>query len=168
MLPILRGMEQSKQDWETVAPSEAEGYAAANANAFAVLDAGAKGAGLFATETVPRGTYLFDYSGELLSKIEYDARYPSRVSDYCAALRNPEGRMFFVDARDERQGHPARWMNHNDKKPNVGRRSFFPTDGAGKPRILMYALRDLHSGDELQWDYGDGFWAAHGGKVESD
>jgi SET domain-containing protein len=54
-------------------------------------------------------------------------------------------------------------MNHNDARPNVGRRSFFPV--GGKPRILMYALRDIQPGDELEWDYGKGFWDAHGGKV---
>ena len=72
--------------------------------------------------------------------------------------------MSFVDGRDERLGSPSRWMNSNDR-PNVGRRSFFPTDGT-PPRILMYALRDLHPGDEMEWDYGKGFWDAHGGKVE--
>ena len=95
-------------------------------------------------------------------------RYPSGVSDYTAATRNPTtGEMHFVDGRDERLGHPSRWMNHDDARPNVGRRSFFPPSG-GAPRILMYALRDLLPGDELQWNYGDGYWAAHQGKVETE
>ena len=112
---------------------------------------------------VSQGDYLFDYTGELLCKAEYDARYPTQVSDYCAALRAPDGTMTFIDGRDERLGSPSRFMNHNDARPNVGRRSFFPV--GGKPRILMYALRDIQPGDELEWDYGKGFWDAHGGKV---
>ena len=40
-----------------------------------------------------------------------------------------------------------------------------PRDGS-PPRILMYALRELHAGDELEWDYGKGYWDAHAGKVE--
>ena len=110
---------------------------------------------------MPKGTYLFDYTGELLEPVEYKARYPNHVSDYTAAIRTPDGRMFFIDGRDEKLGSPSRWMNHNDRQPNVGRRSFFPTEPGAKPRILTYALRDLNVGDELQWSYGEGYWQAH-------
>ena len=40
-------------------------------------------------ESIPKATYLFDYSGELLTHSEYLARYPDSVSDYTAALRHP-------------------------------------------------------------------------------
>ena len=163
-IPALKAAENDKAKWSLEAPSALEAFAAANPNAFCVLDAGAKGAGLFATCHVRKGTYLFDYTGELLNELEYKVRYPSRVSDYTAALRAPDGTMHFRDGRDEVLGSPSRWMNHNDEQPNVGRRSFFPTDGS-PPRILMYSLRDLHPGDAMEWDYGKGFWAAHGGKV---
>ena len=113
------------------APDVSESFALSHPNAFCVLDAGAKGAGLFATCDVSKGSYLFDYTGELLSQAEYNARYPSRVSDYTAALRAPgDGTMHFIDGRDEVLGSPSRFMNHNDQRPNVGRRSFFPTDGS--------------------------------------
>ena len=141
----------------------ADGFVATHPNAVCVLEAGEKGAGLFATCDVPKGTYMFDYTGEHMSHSAYRARYPNSVSDYTAATRAPDGTMHFIDGRDEVLGTPSRWMNHNDK-PNIGRRSFFPT--AGEPRILLYALRDLRAGDELEWDYGDGFWAAHAGKME--
>jgi hypothetical protein len=143
---------RNRQEWDTNAPAKDSGFAVANPSAFCVMEAGDKGNGLFATEYVPKGTYLFDYTGKLLSKLEYDVRYPNRVSDYCAALRDPAtGTMHFVDGKDEELGHPSRWMNHDDRKPNVGRRSFFPADGS-QPRILMYALDDLFLGDELQWN----------------
>ena len=168
MLAVVKGMERDKKSWELDAPDVSESFALSHPNAFCVLDAGAKGAGLFATCDVSKGSYLFDYTGELLSQAEYNARYPSRVSDYTAALRAPgDGTMHFIDGRDEVLGSPSRFMNHNDQRPNVGRRSFFQTDGS-PPRILMYALRDLRPGDELEWDYGKGFWDAHGGKVEDE
>ena len=163
-IPMIKGIEKDQENWKLEAPDQLAAFAVAQPNAFCVLDAGAKGAGLFATQKVPKGTYLFDYSGELLSKTAYDVRYPNQISDYCAALREPDGTMHFVDGRDEVAGSPGRWMNHNDKRPNVGRRSFFPRGES--PRILMYALKDLQPGDELEWDYGAGFWAAHGGKVD--
>ena len=34
-----------------------------------------KGRGLFAVARIPKGTYLFDYTGEVLNKAEYDRRY---------------------------------------------------------------------------------------------
>lgn len=165
MLPILKGAETQRQRWEDDAPKASDGHAFHTA-CFYVDDAGpAKGKGLFTSSFVPRGTYLFDYTGDLLDEEQYHHKYPSRVSDYCAALRNPAtGVMHFVDGVDERKGSPSRWMNHADDKPNVGRRSFFPKDGTS-PRILMYAIKDLEPGDELMWNYGDGFWAAHAGKV---
>ena len=95
-------------------------------------------------------------------------RFPNQVSDYCAALKNPgNGVLTFVDGQDERLGSPSRWMNHDGARPNVGRRSFFPRDGT-PPRILMYSLRELQPGDELQWNYGDGYWAARSGHVATE
>ena len=166
LLAAVKGMEKDKQTWELEAPEVNEGYAACHPTCFFVDDAGSKGRGLFSTQHVKKGTYLFDYSGDVLTKAEYGRRYPSQVSDYCAALRNPSsGVMHFVDGIDQKKGSPGRWMNHCDDKPNVGRRSFFPADGSN-PRILMYAIRDLNPGDEMSWDYGKGFWDAHGGKVD--
>lgn len=160
--PLCRFLLRDKKNWETKAHEEAEGFAVSHPDAFCVLESGAKGMGLFATQFVPKGSYLFDYTGELLSQAQYDRRYPNRISDYCAAMRNPAtGEMHFVDGIDEVLGHPSRWMNHDDRRPNVGRRSFFPTEPGAKPRILMYALRDLNVGDELQWSYGEGYWQAH-------
>ena len=40
-------------------------------------------------------------AAQLLDATEYHIRYPDRVSDYTAALRNPaNGAMHFVDGRD--------------------------------------------------------------------
>lgn len=186
MIPLLKGAENDEKEWKQSAPLASECYLASHPDAFVVLDAGDKGKGLFCTCHVPKGTYLFDYAGELLSQAEYDARYPNQVSDYAAALRTHDGSMRFIDAQNEEcmlieectlvdgaeacslvsHCSPARWMNHDDRTPNVGRRSFHPSDSA-TPRILMYTLVDLQPGDEMQWDYGKGYWAAHSGKVDS-
>jgi len=166
MVPLARTVEADRKQYETVAPSAEEGHAHRAPKSMFVAPAGAKGQGLFAAEPIPKATYLFDYTGELLTHSEYLARYPDSVSDYTAALRHPQsGTMHFIDGRDVALGSPSRWMNHASVQPNVGRRSFFPPDGSA-PRILMYALRNMDVGDELQWDYGDGYWAARGGLVE--
>ena len=156
---------KAQDDWRRIAPSIEESLFAADPQCVCVLDAGAKGAGLYSTQFVPKGTYLFDYTGELLSKTEYDARYPNKVSDYTAGIRDPTtGIMSFIDGRDEQLGTPARYMNHDGRRPNVGRRSYIVPDG--EPRILMYSLRDIEPGDELQWNYGDGYWMARSAPVQ--
>lgn len=71
--------------------------------------------GLFALDFVPKGTFLFDYTGEKLTKVEYDVRYPSGVSDYTVGMRTPAGRMDFIDGRDSDLGAPARYMNHDSQ-----------------------------------------------------
>jgi len=163
LLPLLKGMEQQR-DWETVAPDPSQGFCAAHPDAFAVSDAGGKGLGLFAMQRVPKGTYLFDYTGDLLTQTEYDVRYPDKVSDYTCGLRLPTGQMQFIDGRDMTLGAPARFMNHDGERPNVGRRTFCEEGAA--PRVLMYALRDLDVGDELQWNYGKGYWDAREGLIQ--
>jgi len=169
VLPVLRSMEATKRAYVDTAPGAQEGRWHAHPGACVVGPAGAKGAGLFAAEHIRKGTYLFDYTGEHLSHAEYLARYPNMVSDYAAALKNPgTGEMSFIDGLVETKCvSPARWMNHDGQHPNVGRRSFFPPDGSA-PRILMYAVRDIELGDEMQWNYGDGYWQAHKGMVETE
>ena len=48
--------------------------------------------------------------------------------------------------------------------PQVKRSTKFD-DPAG-PRVLMYASKRIEAGEELQWDYGAGYWAAREGLVE--
>ena len=52
LIPVFKGFEAAEKKWKQDAPDQREGYFATHPNAFCVLDAGAKGAGLFATERV--------------------------------------------------------------------------------------------------------------------
>ena len=155
---------------------------------FAVLDTEHKGKGLFAQHDIPEGAYLFDYEGETLDLPAYESRYPDKVSDYAVGIKMPNGAMQFKDAADPRKSGLARFMNHDFRRANVRRatalgghlhrlhpppppplqvkRSTKFDDPAG-PRVLMYASRRIKAGEELQWDYGAGYWAAHDGLVQS-
>ena len=149
LFPLLKGMEADKREWDTSAPDTSDGICTPEqCCAISVGEAAGKGLGLFAVEHIPKGTYLFDYTGEKLSKTEYDVRYPTGTSDYTAGMRTPSGRMDFIDGKDSTLGAPARYMNHDAMNPNVGRRTFCIDEEC---RILMYALRDIHPGDEMQW-----------------
>jgi SET domain-containing protein len=48
--------------------------------------------------------------------------------------------------------------------PQVKRSTKF--DDPTGPRVLMYASKRIEAGEELQWDYGAGYWAAREGLVE--
>lgn len=71
-----------------------------------------------------------------------------------------DGRMRFVDAIDPLKSGLARFMNHDvGRLANVARKTKWD-DPAG-PRVVMYTTRAVEAGEELQWDYGPGFIAAH-------
>lgn len=123
----------------------------------AVLDTEEKGKGLFAQQSIPGGTYLFDYEGEELDLPAYQSRYPDRVSDYAVGIKMPDGGIKFVDAADERKSGLARFINHSRRRANVRRAT--KLDGE-HPRVLMYTTKPIQAGEELQWDYGEGYWQA--------
>lgn len=131
----------------------------------AVLDTKDKGKGLFAQHAIPAGAYLFDYEGEALDLPAYQSRYPDKVSDYALGIKMPSGEMRFMDAADPHKSGLARFMNHDRHNANV-RRATKLDDPAG-PRVLMYTSKPIDAGEELQWDYGAGYWAAREGLVES-
>ena len=129
-----------------------------------VLGTKQKGRGLFAQRPIEAGHYLFDYEGEQLDRSGYNARYPDKVSDYAVGIKKSDGTISFVDAANERKSGLARFMNHDGERPNVARKTLF--DGS-MPRVVMYTTRHIEAGEELQWDYGPGYWAAKPGQLKN-
>ena len=116
LIPLLKAAEADKREWDTSAPEPNAGICTSEScTALAVSESPGKGLGLFAIDHIPKGTFLFDYTGEKLSKAAYDVRYPSGVSDYTCGMRTPSGRMDFIDGRDATLGAPARYMNHDSE-----------------------------------------------------
>lgn len=112
-----------------------------------------KGKGLFALQPIEKGTYIFDYEGELLTEAEYQERYaPGEVQEYCAQI----SLNCYVDARDPDKSGLARYMNHSSR-PNVRKLIHFHKQTRS---IRCYALCDILVGEELVWDYGKDYWAA--------
>ena len=107
-----------------------------------------------------------DYEGERLSQSEYDERYPEGThSDYAVGIDGSEqdgfGSATYVDAADASRSNLARFMNH---APDEGEGGTQPTCYAltlrrPRPRLMLFARRDLEVGEELVWNYGDGYWA---------
>ena len=108
-----------------------------------------KGRGLYARAALEPNTYLFDFTGELLEEEAYRARYPDGVdADYvvCVGKR-------YIDAADEDASGCARYMNHARQQPNCV--CFTMED---PPRAMIYTQAQVEVGDELVWDYGEGYW----------
>jgi len=137
-----------------------------NRMAVIVMETKSMGRGLFAQRALPAGEYLFDYEGETLDLAAYKARYSDGVSDYAVGIKARDGTMSFVDGNNELKSGLARFLNHDDRAPNVARRTLL--DAPGGPRVLMYTTRAVQAGEELMWDYGAGYWAAHNGLVQND
>lgn len=108
-----------------------------------------KGRGLYARAALQPNTYLFDFTGELLEEDAYRARYPDGVdADYvvCVGKR-------YIDAADEGASGVARFMNHARQQPNC---VCFTMEEP--PRAMLYTIEPVEVGDELVWDYGEGYW----------
>jgi SET domain-containing protein len=103
-----------------------------------------QGLGAFATEPIPAGTRLVEYTGERLTPAAADARYPdadeaSRHHTYLFAIDDD----VVIDAAVG--GNEARFINHSCA-PNC---DAVIDDG----RIWIETIRDVEPGEELAYDY---------------
>src|SRR3982751_4345015 len=110
---------------------------------FKVAHSGVHGRGVFATRAIRKGTRIIEYTGK---------RVPwKEAQDYPPAdPANPYHTFFFsldngdvIDAGNG--GNSSRWINHSCD-PNC---ETIEEDG----RMFVYALRHIHAGEELSYDY---------------
>jgi uncharacterized protein len=102
-----------------------------------------QGLGAFATQRIPRGTRLIEYTGERLTPKAADERYPDdedeRHHTYLFAIDDE----VVIDAAVN--GNDARFINHSCD-PNC---DAVIEDG----RIWIETIRDVEPGEELAYDY---------------
>jgi len=105
---------------------------------------GVHGKGVFALRPIQAGRRLIEYTGEIIPWPEALRRHPHDPTD-------PNHTFFFtidggrvIDAAVG--GNASRWINHACD-PNC------VADQTGA-RVFINALRDLHPGEELFYDYG--------------
>uniref|UniRef100_A0A7S4SP58 SET domain-containing protein n=1 Tax=Ditylum brightwellii TaxID=49249 RepID=A0A7S4SP58_9STRA len=134
-----------------------------------------KGLGAFAKYPIKFGTYVGEYSGEIMTLDEVLARFwgkrekdaadkmwsksrhyrgQSESGDYLLEVTDGS----FVDAEDGDMSTWTRFMNHaNEETEACNVRPFMQTEIGGDthkyPRF--FAMRDIHAGEELCWDYGE-------------
>jgi len=107
-----------------------------------VKDSHIHGLGVFATEVIPKGARIFEYTGELISREEENRREIENDKTgvtYIYQLNDDES----IDGAHG--GNDSRYVNHSCD-PNV--------EGVIEGQHIYYeALRDIKSGEELFIDY---------------
>ena len=112
--------------------------------------------GLYAARAYKRGEKILEYTGELLSKEEYDQRYGAELGRYVLEISKQR----YIDARDAAASGPARYVNDcrpGDKTRGTCRGNNVQAEARGK-RAFLHAKRNIAAGDELFWGYGRSYW----------
>ena len=105
---------------------------------------GVHGKGVFAVQPIPKGDKVIEYVGEIITWKEADRRHPHDPKD-------PNHTFYFhlddkhvIDALYG--GNSSRWINHACE-PNC-------EADVEHGRVFIKALRNIHPGEELNYDYG--------------
>ncbi|XP_012286435.1 histone-lysine N-methyltransferase ash1 isoform X2 [Orussus abietinus] len=106
-----------------------------------------KGWGVKTQLSIKSGDFILEYVGEVVSEREFKSRmatrYASDTHHYCLHL---DGGLV-IDGH--RMGGDGRFVNHSCE-PNCEMQKW---SVHGLPRMALFALRDIHSGEELTYDY---------------
>ncbi|MEY3954572.1 MAG: hypothetical protein RLZZ397_1452 [Pseudomonadota bacterium] len=107
-------------------------------------DSRVHGRGVFARLAIPSNTSIIEYTGQRITWKEAVRRHPHDPTQphHTFYFHLESGRV--IDAKIN--GNIARWINHSCE-PNCEARE-------EKGRVYIYALRALHAGEELFYDYG--------------
>jgi SET domain-containing protein len=101
------------------------------------------GRGVFAARTIRKGTRILEYTGERISHGEASRRYDDDKDTLAHVVLFTVDRRTVIDGGVE--GGDARFVNHSCA-PNCEAQN---EDG----RIFIFALRTIHAGEELSYDY---------------
>ncbi|XP_043914104.1 histone-lysine N-methyltransferase EHMT1 [Protopterus annectens] len=111
------------------------------------------GWGVRTLQDIPKGSFVCEYVGELISDAEADVR---EDDSYIFDLDNKDGEVYCIDARF--YGNISRFINHLCEPNVIPVRVFTSHQDLRFPRIALFSSRDIQSGEELGFDYGDRFW----------
>ncbi|XP_078422690.1 histone-lysine N-methyltransferase EHMT2-like isoform X2 [Cetorhinus maximus] len=111
------------------------------------------GWGVRALQDIPQGTFICEYVGEIISDAEADVR---EDDSYLFDLDNKDGEVYCIDARY--YGNVSRFINHLCDPNIIPVRVFMLHQDLRFPRIAFFSSRDIKTGEELGFDYGDRFW----------
>lgn len=106
-----------------------------------------KGYGIKAISPINKGSFIMEYTGEVITKDEYETRlamhYSNDTNFYCISLEKG----YVIDSRN--MGNLCRFVNHSCL-PNCHMQKW-KVDGF--VRLALYAMKNIEMGEELTWDY---------------
>ncbi|GFO48018.1 histone-lysine N-methyltransferase [Plakobranchus ocellatus] len=154
--PVRRSGRQTKADIEKEKLHQLEQQILAGCeDGLEVKEFESKGRGVVATKNFQRGDFVVEYAGDLIDLPAARAReekYAENPEIGCYMYYFKCGsQQFCVDATSE-SGKLGRLLNHSSKDGNCCTRSL---EIKGTARLILVAKRDIHSGEELTYDYGD-------------
>ena len=123
-------------------------------SAVSVHPADSKGLGVFATKDVPKGTFVAEYTGEILSLAAAKCRLSSlgeNESCYLIVFREHFGDRIVSTCVDAHcYGNISRFINHSCA-PNLTMIAI-RTDSV-VPRLCLFSCKEVKSGDEFSFSY---------------
>ena len=112
---------------------------------FAIRNSKIHGRGAFALRTIPKGTQIVEYKGDVITWAEVQRRYPDAEDE----AKQNHTFLFEIDEKRvidaTRRRYPAKWINHSCD-PNCA------AVGDGD-RVYIEAKRTIRRGEELAYDY---------------
>ena len=110
------------------------------------------GKGLFAAREFQPNEKVGEYTGDRLSRQQYNARYPGGIGSDYVLEKNPN---LLIDARST-QSSVVRYANdcHNTGRPCNARLTVAAS---------LRTTRHVNKGDEIMAPYGDEYWEEHDG-----
>ncbi|CBY34139.1 unnamed protein product [Oikopleura dioica] len=112
------------------------------------------GWGVRAIETIPKGAYIADYCGEMITNSSCDDREDSYLFEL--GITNGSKFNYTIDAK--RVGGFSRFFNHKCDPNMIAMRVFREHQDFRFPNFAFFAIKDITKGEEIGFDYGEEFW----------
>ena len=110
-----------------------------------------KGRGVIATRTIPKDSFVCEYAGELLSKLEGNRRMKMEAKGNYMFFFQHNNESFCIDATQE-SSRLGRLINHSRKNANL---QPVALEFQGKATLVFLAARNIPAGAELLYNYGE-------------
>jgi SET domain-containing protein len=129
---------------KTLVSSPSRSTPSASGKRIQVRRSGVHGKGVFALQDLAEGETLIEYVGEVISWDEAQDRHPHDPKD--------PNHTFYFHVNEDRVidalfgGNSSRWINHSCDANCEADES--------NDRIFIKAIRNIHAGEELNYDYG--------------
>lgn len=110
--------------------------------------------GVFASESIRKGTFVCEYAGDLIDRREAERRdiiYELKSKGSYMFYFNFNNKCYCLDATEPTK-RIGRLVNHSRKRPNC-KMELFSFDKT--PHLILTAIRDIEPGEEILYDYGE-------------